>query len=79
VNHFFGVRELSANVCLESGLDASPPAAKASRGDAIAKDQVPAWLINAWLALGARFEAVNLAVHLNVIWRFKASGPYGVN
>jgi hypothetical protein len=79
VNHFLGVGELSANVCLKSGLDASPPAAKASRGDAIAKHQVPTGLINAWLAFGARFEAVNLAIHLNVIWRLKASGPDGIN
>jgi hypothetical protein len=79
VDHFLGVRELAANVCPESGLDARSPAAKAPCWDAIAKHQVPAWLVDAWLAFGARFESMNLAIHLNVIWWFKASGPDGIN
>jgi hypothetical protein len=79
VDHFLGVRELSANVCPESGLNACSPAAKSACRDAIAKHQVPTGFVDTWLAFCARFEAVNLAVHLNVIWWLKASGPDGVN
>jgi hypothetical protein len=79
VNHFLGVRELAANVCSEGGLNACSPAAESACWDAIAEYQVPAWLINAWLAFCAGLEAVNLAVHLNVIWWLKASGTNGVN
>jgi hypothetical protein len=79
MHHFLSVRELAANVCLKGGLDSCSPAAKTTRWDAIAKDQVPAWLVDAWLAFCAGLESVNLAVHLNVIWWLKASGTNGIN
>jgi hypothetical protein len=69
VGHLLGLGELAAYVGTPRLLHAHAPAAKATSGDAVTKDKIPAGFVAvAGRAFRARAKAVNLAVKINLFW-----------
>jgi hypothetical protein len=80
MHHFLKFSQLAPNIRTPRLFYACTPTPKTPRGDAIAKDQIPARLVTvAWRSLGAGAKAVNLAVKVDFLWWLQPRSSHGVN